>query len=1112
MNKTHKLYLRSQTKKKSYLVRILVGLVALGLFFISLVSVFVTFFLYSESASKYLTSLIETAIEKKISYSQLSVSWLTFRNVNFSLKDFRLSDLDQNNSIFKAKEIDCELDIGLILLGSLSINHGNIVEPTLFLQTGPGFPDSISLNEKTTINLFGLELEFKHLELHQGIIVNRKLGLPSSHKEEVIFTGLEIRVQNFNPSGIEVFDVKGSAKEEATEGSFQIKGSFFSLSPIDENQGGRVVSAKFSDCPLMPFLVGARYFGIEIPISGADFSFAADAKFDSGKWAFSGVSIISGGFLKSNRLLRSKVAIDKIGARFAGTISQQSISLDFQEISLPGAVASLEIQVKNRRNPNPTVEISVQRAEIDLERISAFLPLSLFHASERDRIKQVDLKGNLQITNSFWSNNLSALLEGDFRSSEMALDVALNRVSGFIPGFSTPIREASGFVRLNSTEALFKGITLSLGSSPVVINGWISNLKTNPTVDLFISTNAYASDLREVLLHKSFSHRFESLLSRLIDPQGTAAITMDVKGNLSNPSLRGLVRLEEFQFRMDGLPFPIKKVAGDMRFRGSKVSFSGLKGLLGESPFELKGDVSQPELDLNFELKLGAADLRKFSFFPSGWNISGSTPVSLSLKGKPSNLGFTGIIDLSPVTITYESFVRKRTGTAVTVEFSGVRNEEGLSVEEAYLVSEAGRISAKALFKEDGKRMILVNLPPKGIPTSALIPFADPVLELQTGGRIEGDFSLRKERNQESNIDANVIFSHVSLRLPRFRKITEGLTGVYQRKSKFININIERSRTGSSQVSGNFSITDPDNPKLKFNIESEFLDTTDFTAPPGEISSITWQEWIRTNSVIRFLSRAKVSGNVHISKGKTEYRTFEDFRAELDGVSGLIKAPKWQMNFADGIVRGSANFDIRAQTVLPLKLDFYGDGLKFDRIFVSDPQRARVDGDMNVHGNLDWKIRASAENHGIYRTGVVDVVLTGGIIYRFEILSKLFSLINLGSLIRGRLPDIAGQGLPYQKITWKMEVFDNKWRFKDLKLFSDAARIDASGMYFSDQNRIDFKVQVSPLVGLDAIVSGLFGNLITKDGKILTTMFRVRGLYSSPDIRLEPFENLKMEN
>jgi hypothetical protein len=59
--------------------------------------------------------------------------------------------------------------------------------------------------------------------------------------------------------------------------------------------------------------------------------------------------------------------------------------------------------------------------------------------------------------------------------------------------------------------------------------------------------------------------------------------------------------------------------------------------------------------------------------------------------------------------------------------------------------------------------------------------------------------------------------------------------------------------------------------------------------------------------------------------------------------------------------------------------------------------------------------------------------------------------------------------------------------------------MDASGMYFSGQDRMDFKVDVSPLVGIDTIVSGLFGN----DGKTLTATVRVRGSPESPEVRME---------
>jgi uncharacterized protein YhdP len=274
---------------------------------------------------------------------------------------------------------------------------------------------------------------------------------------------------------------------------------------------------------------------------------------------------------------------------------------------------------------------------------------------------------------------------------------------------------------------------------------------------------------------------------------------------------------------------------------------------------------------------------------------------------------------------------------------------------------------------------------------------------------------------------------------------------------------------------------------------------------------MSWIDWIRSNSVIRFLNYSRGSFSLHVAKGKTAYRTFSDFRADFDGNNGMLNVPKWQMNFADGILRGTASFDLRPHTTRPLRVEFQGDQLKFDRIFLSDPNRARVDGDVVSQGYMEWRIRSGLENGGIYKSGNMEVRVADGTIYRFEVLSKIFSLINLGSILRGRLPDIIGQGLSFQRMNWKMDVFDNKWKIKNLKFYSDAARIDASGMYFSDQGRIDFKVDVAPLVGFDTIVSGLFGNLITRDGKILNTTFRVRGLTSSPDVRLEPFENLKQD-
>ncbi len=342
-------------------------------------------------------------------------------------------------------------------------------------------------------------------------------------------------------------------------------------------------------------------------------------------------------------------------------------------------------------------------------------------------------------------------------------------------------------------------------------------------------------------------------------------------------------------------------------------------------------------------------------------------------------------------------------------------------------------------------------------------------------------------------------------------KRIDGLVGTFRQKNKSINFSLERARIGSSLLSGLLNITDPENPRMELTVEFSFMDTTDFTAPPGYVSGVTWGDWINKNHTIRYLSRCRGNGFLKIAKGKTAYHSFSDFKAAFDMTPGTVKAVNWQCSYAEGLVKGNAVFDIKQNARTPFSLHFLGDKIKLDHVTASDSSSLMIFGNMFLDGRLEWKLGPSLDNSGIFKTGHVDVRLEDGVIDKFDVLSKIFSLLNLGSILRGKVPDLIKQGLPFQRVTWATDVLDTKWRVKNLKLLSDAARVDASGMYFSHQKRVDFKVGVSPLVGIDALVTGLFGNLITRDGKTLTTTFRVRGLYSSPDVRLEPFESLRVD-
>ncbi len=357
---------------------------------------------------------------------------------------------------------------------------------------------------------------------------------------------------------------------------------------------------------------------------------------------------------------------------------------------------------------------------------------------------------------------------------------------------------------------------------------------------------------------------------------------------------------------------------------------------MGDSPVDLSGKVSPDNMTITGDGKLNPSDLKKIDLLPAWCEVSGNIPVTLAMKGRSPNTDFSARLDLKGNGVRAGTVMRKEPGVSLALEASGTFGPDGVSVEDASAITPNGRVSAKAKVDGDGKAMIFVNLPPKGIPTNALIPLSDPARELQTGGRIEGDAVIKIDTDhpRETSVDANLQLSHVSMQLGFYKRV-DGLTGTMRVRGKSISATVERAKIGDSELSGSVSITDVHRPKVDIAVDFSFLDTTDFTAPPGHVSPVTWGEWIRSNPTIRFLARSVGTGTLKASKGKTASRAFGDFQAHFEDQNGVIKARQWHVSLADGIVRGDAQFDIRANTSKPFALDFQADHLRMERIWLA---------------------------------------------------------------------------------------------------------------------------------------------------------------------------------
>jgi hypothetical protein len=1083
---------------------------SIAILLISVVSLAGGFLLYvrvglqGERLARLVTSRLEIACGARISFVSAQLQWLDAEKGRLVLNGLRVCNRSHCAAILEIPNVLVEFRTLPILRGRLALTRVAAASPTFYLDQSclPGQSQPSSGLNLPISPVVGL------CEIDHGRVVS---AVGNKKSSAVLVENLKLTAKKITMMGVEDLAVQADLPAAKQSGALSFSGKYHSVGH------GKTLGQGTVSLTDVPFSTGdfllRRYCDLELPFTDGRLNLKLRVGGKSNNWQMEGAASFDDGKLASGRIFSAAAPLEHCAVSLKADYSGTKAHVESLEGRFPGISLSLKGDVVNMWSDAPNLALNLNNADLDLEKLFPIIPLNLLKADDRDRLIDAGLRGRVLITGGAWSGPIQDLLSKRAGGALVFIDAYLDRISGFIPGAALPLTDATGRLRLSSEELLFKGISFTLGNSPIVLNGWVTDLKGDPKSDLFLSLTAQAQDLKPILESGILPSSLSGWINLMSEQQGGLSVNLDVKGALKHPSMKGRIALDDFHCKINGLPLPIRKVSGSLRFRSSGISSSAVKGLIGDSPFEISGEMFPDNINLNVESKLAAGDIKKLNIIPQNSSIVGTVPVFCLLKGSLQGLHFSTKLDMKNNAVEWSRWIKKKAGVPFGIEFSGARTPRSVSLDDFYLLLDDTRVSGKATFNGEGKIVVSINLPPKGIPSSVLIPYLDQSLEPQSGGRVEGDVSLRSsvDRFPESYIEANIVLNHVSLKVPGIHKRTEGLTGTYKRRGNQTLINVERAKIGSSMLAANLSIDQGDRPKMDVDLDFSFLDTTDFTTPPHKITDTTWGEWLNASSVVRFMAKCKGGGSLKAAKGKTSVHSFSDFKATFEGNSGIINCPGWQMNIADGIVTGAAVFNIKENTTKPFSLTFQADKLKVDRLLNSSEGQMKIEGELSSTGRMGWAISPGRANHGVVRTGSMDVRILDGTIHRFEILSKIFSLLNLGSLLRGRLPDIIANGLPFQKGAWTMEVFDNKWKIKDFKLNSDAARIDATGMYFSSQNRVDFKVDVSPLVGLDTLMSGLFGNLITKDGKTLTTTFRVRGLYGSPDVRLEPFESFKPE-
>ena len=159
--------------------------------------------------------------------------------------------------------------------------------------------------------------------------------------------------------------------------------------------------------------------------------------------------------------------------------------------------------------------------------------------------------------------------------------------------------------------------------------------------------------------------------------------------------------------------------------------------------------------------------------------------------------------------------------------------------------------------------------------------------------------------------------------------------------------------------------------------------------------------------------------------------------------------------------------------------------------------------------DLVARVRASGRHNPLKEnsTGEIRFLAWGGRIHRWEVLSRLLSLINFPELLRGRT-GIKGEGLPFESITVKAKLRNGRLFLQEAVLDGPSLKAIGEGEIDLIKEEVDMTVLLAPMRTVDTVLNRipLLGKVLTgKSGTFVSFPFRVKGSLSHPKITsLEP--------
>lgn len=1040
--------------------------------------------------------------------------------------------------VVSAKQINVGVYVWESLKGFIKLKDLEVISPVVRLSRGRDGKLALPLSLYTTGDDAGVEPvgglgilgAFKKVKIKGGFFYWNDAGAPGGPTSLTLRkVDLEISKSRFfgpattKASGViqtkgreAEIDIDGKLRMVALEGK-EPKGVFFEG---DYNITDLPISAVWSY--IKPYTPFQRMDAI-VKWSGS-LSAGTNVGFESG-----GDVSLSSIRIKYEEAFPDGIKAPKVFFTYKVSGKKDHINVESALFRSGGVELQARGKLGNLYTGSPSLLAIMETNDITIEEALKFIPENALPRQEMVFLRDNVRWGRIALKGLKFEGGLDLLKRPSSSETLRAFSgaVFVSGLSVALDGLTYPFDDINGSVTLKDNNLFLAGVSARYGSSSVEkIDGRLSEVFASPKFDINMKAKLNLLETRSILARKVTSPDFRKNISKVEWMEGEVRLDVNVSGDTkdiaSTLAFKGDMSFSDVGMEHASFGLPIKNLDGKVRVNLKDITIQELAWTAGKSPFRLSGRLNdvlgeKPNFDIKLSSMVALEDMGKIKFLNLGdfYHQSGTADIELGVKGTFTDFDLEYRLDMTDAEFSFKDVIRKPRGVKNVFNFSGaVRNNEKVRIHR--LVGRLGESSVEItgrigkFLRGEGVDLTFAS---DGVLVDDLDQVTLKVLDdIDSGGYISGKFSIQTSEGEAPFIlSGGLELENVDFKLPMFKSDFRECNAKFEliNNKIFLKEGSGRFGRGKFKVTGS-GVLRKEIPEFTLNIDAQSLHLTDFFGKEDGEEKEPEEPEERDDK-----ERPYMDGiwnlNIKAREGTLGMLAFRDLNTSFRYDNKRFHIEPFTFAAYDGKWSWKGNVYLMPEKVIAFESNIIVQDMEMERFLVEGLGKENViSGRLNLRGPINGEGRDMKE---IKRSleGKLEASAGEGVIRRFRVLAKIFSLINVAQYFKLKTPDLAKEGMPFNNITGNFEIKNGVATTRDLLVDSDAMRIMAVGDYDIAENQVLMTVGVMPFVTIDKVISAvpLVGEVLTgKEKSFIASYYEVKGELGDPQVKTVPIESL----